>query len=599
MSTEPARTDTSTDNATTDNATTDNAANDTSESLPILRSNESASSLEDVIIASDFRSAVASSQQKPAIVAVPVAVVPAVVPAAVPTVVPAVVPVPVPAPSAVLSLPECLYGVAYHLANPHGNVATGNNGDCTDTIDPQQMPIVSPSLQLLGEHEHEISLTALRKIAATGIPDDDAEGSCRAVTWRVLLGYLPVHTNQWSATLEHQRGLYSSFVHDLFGPVSDVTATAHELRGKRRHWSTHGTRPDSNLAESQDHSSSSASSVEAQVQPVVAAQPPMQPQELPAAVKDYWKSKGKDLHVLENLTRNMNALHLQEAATVAEAPQEPWQDFCESAVLLDEIRKDVVRTHPDLSFYLEPDKGSRRYAALERILFVWSKFNRGVRYVQGMNEIVGTLYYVLSNDWNDEWADHAEADTYWLLNTLLSDMRDVFVPDLDDAETGIQGRIAHMHTLLGRHDPEVKEHLEDCGIDASFYAIRWWTTLLSREFLLPDTIRLWDSMMGSTHKDNFLRYVCVTMVILVRGKTAGYPSTLLLLLVDTFTITHSLHCHDPLLLLYRCSIEGRLCSVLAHPSELPVDSYGSHVGVQPGLVDLRITNYVGLPQGGH
>lgn len=46
--------------------------------------------------------------------------------------------------------------------------------------------------------------------------------------------------------------------------------------------------------------------------------------------------------------------------------------------------------------------------------------------------------------------------------------------------------------------------------------MRWWTTLLSREFRLPDTVRLWDSMFASTHKDNFIRYVCVTMVLIIR-----------------------------------------------------------------------------------
>jgi hypothetical protein len=95
-----------------------------------------------------------------------------------------------------------------------------------------------------------------------------------------------------------------------------------------------------------------------------------------------------------------------------------------------------------------------------------------------------------------------------------------------------------MQALLGRHDPEVKEHLEEeCEIDASYYAVRWWTTLLSREFLLPDTIRLWDGMFASTHKDNFLCYVCVTMVMEIREELLkgdfstcmrllhGYPST--------------------------------------------------------------------------
>lgn len=133
-----------------------------------------------------------------------------------------------------------------------------------------------------------------------------------------------------------------------------------------------------------------------------------------------------------------------------------------------------------------------------------------------MNEIAGTLYYVLANDHNSEWADHAEEDTYFLFHALMMDIRDVFVPDMDSHSTGIQGRIENMQRLLQTHDPDVHEHLQACGIDSHFFAYRWLTTLLSREFLLPDTIRLWDSMFASTHKENFLRYVCVTMVMYVR-----------------------------------------------------------------------------------
>ena len=51
--------------------------------------------------------------------------------------------------------------------------------------------------------------------------------------------------------------------------------------------------------------------------------------------------------------------------------------------------------------------------------------------VQGMNEIVGAIYYVLAKDWKATWAAEAEADAYYLFGTLLSEMRDVFMPDLD------------------------------------------------------------------------------------------------------------------------------------------------------------------------
>lgn len=276
---------------------------------------------------------------------------------------------------------------------------------------------------------------------------------------------------------------------------------------------------------------------------------------IPPRIRDEWKRSGRDLSVLDQMgimDAAMNTLLVlddgddkcKRRISVSDDPlstdaDSQWFQYFDNASLLDEIRKDVVRTHPDLCFFLEPESnlGQRRYAALERILFVWAKLNKGVRYVQGMNEIVGTIYYVLANDMNEMWACEAEADTYFLFNTLMTEMRDVFVPDLDDADTGIQGRINNMTTLLSLHDPEVRCHLDDMGIDASFYAIRWLTTLLSREFLLPDTIRLWDSMFASTHKDNFMRYVCVTMVMIVRAQLLkgdfstclrllqGYPST--------------------------------------------------------------------------
>jgi len=285
-------------------------------------------------------------------------------------------------------------------------------------------------------------------------------------------------------------------------------------------------------------------------------------QEVPPQIREQWRRSGRDANALESIRRQdspMNTLLVMDNPPLTGDPSSArrdrvaanadplgtetdnkWFQFFENASLLDEIRKDVVRTHPDLYFFLEPEEnlGQRRYAAIERILFVWAKLNKGVRYVQGMNEIIGTLYYVLANDFNEEWACEAEADSYFLFNTLMSEMRDVFVPDLDEADTGIQGRISNMTSLLSLHDPEVRCHLVDIGIDSSFYAIRWLTTLLSREFLLPDTIRLWDSMFASTHKDNFLRYVCVTMVMIIRDELLKGDFSTCLRLLQSYPTTN-------------------------------------------------------------
>jgi len=84
----------------------------------------------------------------------------------------------------------------------------------------------------------------------------------------------------------------------------------------------------------------------------------------------------------------------------------------------------------------------------------------------------------------------------------------------------------------------VKMHLDELEIDSSYYAFRWWTTLLSREFLLPDTIRLWDSMFASTHKDNFTRYICVTMVLLVRDNLLKGDFAACIGLLQNYPLAH-------------------------------------------------------------
>lgn len=46
------------------------------------------------------------------------------------------------------------------------------------------------------------------------------------------------------------------------------------------------------------------------------------------------------------------------------------------------------------------------YDVLARILLLYAKLNRGVRYVQGMNELLAPLYYLFAQDPLN--SDHAE-----------------------------------------------------------------------------------------------------------------------------------------------------------------------------------------------
>jgi hypothetical protein len=125
---------------------------------------------------------------------------------------------------------------------------------------------------------------------------------------------------------------------------------------------------------------------------------------VPARIREEWKKTGRESAAIEGLSGVLHDNHsvdqprpphalntLVATAHITTTPQlteesedRRWTEFLDSANLLDEIRKDVIRTHPDLFFFLEPEDnlGQRRYAALERILFVWATLNKGVSYHQ-------------------------------------------------------------------------------------------------------------------------------------------------------------------------------------------------------------------------
>lgn len=54
------------------------------------------------------------------------------------------------------------------------------------------------------------------------------------------------------------------------------------------------------------------------------------------------------------------------------------------------------------------------------------------------------------------------------------------------------------------------------ALDPRYFALRWFTTLLSREFDLPDTIRLWDSLFAAQDRTTFLVFLCVTLLLAQR-----------------------------------------------------------------------------------
>lgn len=186
------------------------------------------------------------------------------------------------------------------------------------------------------------------------------------------------------------------------------------------------------------------------------------------------------------------------------------QQLAQDAELYDEIQKDVIRTYPEMPFFCDNDY--HHQSVLQRILFLYAKLNQGVKYVQGMNEIVGTIYFVFASDVDRAWGDCAEADTFFCFSMLMSEIQDLFIRNMDDSDSGIKGRINEFMNVLQEHDPDLVAVMRTQGLDPTFFSLRWVTTLMAREFDLHDTIRLWDSLFSARDRQSFMCYLCCAMV---------------------------------------------------------------------------------------
>ncbi|KAJ7550679.1 hypothetical protein O6H91_07G112100 [Diphasiastrum complanatum] len=195
--------------------------------------------------------------------------------------------------------------------------------------------------------------------------------------------------------------------------------------------------------------------------------------------------------------------------------------FRQDLELVEQIDRDVKRTHPDMDFFSgDSDFSHENQEAMKRALFIFAKLNPGIKYVQGMNEVLAPLYYVFKNDPDRENMVHAEADAFFCFVELLSDVRDNFCKQLDNSAVGVHFTMGQLTALLKKHDEELWRHLDTVSkVNAQFYAFRWITLLLTQEFDFPDILRLWDSLLSNPDGPlEILLRVCCAMLICVRSR---------------------------------------------------------------------------------
>ncbi|XP_075736386.1 TBC1 domain family member 13 isoform X2 [Rhipicephalus microplus] len=230
-------------------------------------------------------------------------------------------------------------------------------------------------LQRLLESDR-IDTRRLRELCFQGIPDDSG---LRPLCWRLLLGFLPASRSEWPAVLAKQRSLYEQFVDDM-------------------------------IVSNQEGGAS-----------------PTEPDDHPLSVNpsSRWQAYFRDNEVLLQIDKDVRRLcpdmcFFQRATEhpcvrIAANPRvqglrERVQRSMLRAANVTRSRQGItnisacVRSRPAHEALEQLGEGQEaHWEVVERILFLYAKLNPGLGYVQGMNEIIGPIYYTLVSDPNPEW----------------------------------------------------------------------------------------------------------------------------------------------------------------------------------------------------
>ena len=129
---------------------------------------------------------------------------------------------------------------------------------------------------------------------------------------------------------------------------------------------------------------------------------------------------------------------------------------------------------------------------LTRILFIYSKFTPDISYHQGMNELIAPIYYLFSYDktYKETNENEIEADTFWVFFNLMSKMKSSF--DIGNSHNYIKKKADKLYKIIKIVDEEVFNHFIKIQLKNDYFVFRWFILLFSQEFQISDLLRIWD-----------------------------------------------------------------------------------------------------------
>lgn len=207
--------------------------------------------------------------------------------------------------------------------------------------------------------------------------------------------------------------------------------------------------------------------------------------------------------------------------------------------LMSIIHNDIIRTNRQFKFFPpeEPfpeataktpnSQHERLMRRLERLLYVFAKINISFSYIQGFNELIVPLYYVISSARAcfDDNTDMIDAIAFFSLQNLFAntDVKDFF--SLQDQGTWMMKKLQYFSSLMERLIPETSSLLQKKELEPIQYAFRWFTVMFTQEYKLDELLLIWDALLA--HQPNFVDfayYIGVAQVKSLKPKIMNLSS---------------------------------------------------------------------------
>jgi len=228
----------------------------------------------------------------------------------------------------------------------------------------------------------------LKSLAFRGIPSEIK--GLRPLVWKVLLGYLPRETAKWENVMRSQKNVYDDLKVDLI-VIPDMD-----------------NEENNNKNYDNDHP-------------------------LSVKKKSLWNQYFQDNVIWQEIEKDIRRTRT-DMQFFSDAFDDSQRDQKEQLMRQAEYKKS------DLNGYFKEHYIFTHADVMSRILFLYARLNPGVMYVQGMNEILATIYYCF---WQSslQYSEYFESDLFCCFTIVMSDLRDGFIRTMDSEETGINGRI--------------------------------------------------------------------------------------------------------------------------------------------------------------